>query len=388
MGFTENFAIFICALLQCILSAATLSYACVYCARELKRYKIAFCAILFFILCPWISKYVIMISKDTVFADFVLLYAICLHKAIREPNARKSIKSVFMTAIVVCLFRKNGLYIVLLSMLAVCILCRRHCKKWIVCIGLILIFHIGYSNVALPALGIAEGSAREALSIPFQQTARYVQRHKEEVTEKEKEAIDAVLQYDALATCYNPDLSDSVKGTYRIEASLKELMDYFEVWFFMLLKHPETYISATVNNYYGYFYPIVNNVQKIYNTSVGSMRNANRDGYFQFDNLYDQIHIWLRDTYSFYDMLCMRTPIINVFMTSAFYVWVVMIGCFLKYIRKDKAGFVFMLVYFVLILTALAGPCNAIDYERYIYPCIVGSPILIGILFQEKHYER
>ena len=36
------------------------------------------------------------------------------------------------------------------------------------------------------------------LSIPFQQTARYVTKYSDEVTEEEKDAINNVLQYDNL----------------------------------------------------------------------------------------------------------------------------------------------------------------------------------------------
>lgn len=152
----------------------------------------------------------------------------------------------------------------------------------------------------------------------------------------------------------------------------------------MFWKHPGTYVAATMSNYYGYFYPIVNDVQKLYRTSVGSMYNAGRDGYFEFSNVYDEVHVWLRDLCSLYDMIWIKTPVINILMTSAFYVWVVLTGWLMKLGRGDKCGFAFMLVFGLTTLTALAGPCNAIDYERYIYPLILGFPIILGVLFYEE----
>ena len=45
---------------------------------------------------------------------------------------------------------------------------------------------------------INEGSIKEALSIPFMQTARYVVAYDSEVTEEERNAINNVLEYDTL----------------------------------------------------------------------------------------------------------------------------------------------------------------------------------------------
>lgn len=40
-------------------------------------------------------------------------------------------------------------------------------------------------RVVLPLFGIADGSVREALSVPYQQTARYIQKHGDAVTSQE-----------------------------------------------------------------------------------------------------------------------------------------------------------------------------------------------------------
>lgn len=384
----SNGAIFACAIVQCIVSAAILSYSSLYCARQLKKPEIAMLAIVFWAICPWISKYTIMISKDTFFADFILLWGVKLHQLLNVPsnvsNKKKSILWVILLSLMVLLFRKNGFYIVMLTFVLLLLLYKKYWKKWFCCIVVIAVFQFSYTNIVLPVLGVADGSVREMLSIPFQQTARYVQKHGEQVTSQEKDAIGAVLRYDVLADVYSAERSDPVKETFRVGTKREALATYFKVWFCMFWKHPETYVAATLSNYYGYFYPVVNDIQILYNTSVGSMRNANRDGYFQFQNLYDNIHVWLRDLCTLYDMAWMKLPIIDILMTSAFYVWLILCGIFVKFVRGDKQGFVLMFMYGVVILTALAGPCNAIDYERYIYPLILGMPVIVGMLLYEE----
>lgn len=388
LGGGDTCSVFICAVVQCVVSASILSYSCIYCARELKRPYAAMFALIFWVICPWVSKYAIMISKDTLFAGFILLFGVNLHGLLNSANnCVKKIKhsfGVLLPALMILLLRKNGLYIVEFTFVSLLFLYRKYWKQWFVYIALIVLIQFGFSNIILPAAGIADGSVREALSIPFQQTARYIQRHGDKVTEQEREAINAVLQYDVLAKIYSSDVSDPVKDTFRIDADNEDLINYFKVWFAMFWKHPGTYAAATISNYYGYFYPVVNDVQKLYRASVGSMYNAGRDGYFEFSNIYDEVHVWLRDLCSLYDMVWMKMPVINILMTSAFYVWVVLAGWLIKLGRGDKRGFAFMFVFGMTTLTALAGPCNAIDYERYIYPLILGFPIILGVLFYEE----
>ena len=93
------------------------------------------------------------------------------------------------------------------------------------------------------------------LSIPFQQTARYLRDAGDDVTPEEKAAISAILDYEGLPELYNPNLSDPVKATYDNETGLDELITYFQAWYQMLLRHPDIYVQATMNNLYGYFYP-------------------------------------------------------------------------------------------------------------------------------------
>lgn len=388
LGGSDNLGIFVYALLQYVASAFVLAYTCIYLGRNLKKERLAVCAVLFYIVCPWIPKYVIMISKDTIFAECILLLGIQLHKAVREKCEKKQLPAICLLAAAILLFRKNGFYVVLLTYALLLVLYRKQWKKWLLCLAVLLACNTLYSDVVLPMCGISDGSVREALSIPFQQTARYVRDHGDEVTEEEKQAIDAVLQYEVIGELYDENLSDPVKATFRIDSDSGDLKNYFVVWFKMLWKHPGTYIAATLNNYYGYVYPVVNDVHKLYRSSVGSMNNANRDGYFYFTNSYDSIRTWLRDILAFFDLLWMRMPVLNLFTMSAFYVWTVLVGGFLKLVRRDKAGFVIMFMYFALILTAIAGPCNAIDYERYILPCIFAFPFIMGIALQEDRLEK
>lgn len=96
------------------------------------------------------------------------------------------------------------------------------------------------------------------LSVPFQQTARYLREYPDDVTASEKKAINRILDYDVLAEKYNPELSDPVKITFRFRDNDDDpkldgyMKDYFKAWFAMLRRHPGVYIQATLNNIYSY----------------------------------------------------------------------------------------------------------------------------------------
>lgn len=379
LGGTDNLGAFVCAMIQCLITARVISGSCLYCARELNKNFFAKFILIFAVLCPYIPKYTIMLSKDTIFADAIVYYSIKLHSILKNKKMNTMVQ-LLLSAIVITLFRKNGIYIVIISFVFLLFIYKTDWKKWGLCIGIIILIQVSWNNLTLPICGVSQGSIREALSIPFQQTARYVKTYGDEVTIEEREAIDKVLVYDMLDDVYNPNLSDPVKATYRKDATSNSLKEYFIVWGKMFIKHPVTYIVASLNNYYGYFYPVVNNLHKIYDTSVGSMSNANRDSYFNFSNIYKRSHTWGRDLIAFYDMLWMKIPILNLFTTSAFYVWLVLWGLMHSIVKRDRKEFMFMIVYVLLILTALAGPCNAINYERYIYSCILAAPIIVCMI--------
>lgn len=381
LGGSNNFGVFLCAIIQCLLTVCVLVYSCMYCAKYLKNGKLALVAVAFYALCPWLPKYAVMISKDTFFADLLLLCAILIHKSIHARHLKREMAALIAVSVGVTLIRKNGIYILILTLVFAILLYKSLWKRWLLVLTCIFAVNILYSDVVLPAAGIPDGSVAEMLSIPFQQTARYVKYHGDEVTDQEKHAISGVLDYDTLAESYSGGLSDPVKRTYNKNATRVELADYFMAWFQMFWKHPGEYVAAFLNNYYGYFYPVVNDAMKIARTSVGSMANVNRDGYFDFSHCYNTFHTRLRDILTFYDLLWMRIPVLNLFMTTALYVWVVLSVLFLQCIRRDKAAVLAAVMYAALILTVLAGPSNAINYERYVFPCILGMPFLVCTCF-------
>ncbi len=98
--------------------------------------------------------------------------------------------------------------------------------------------------IVFPLLNIQQGGRQEILGPLFQQTARYIVEHPDEVTDEEKEAISAVLDYDKIKDGYVFNFQDSVKYRYNLDATTEDLLRYLQVYVQQGMKDPEAYFAA------------------------------------------------------------------------------------------------------------------------------------------------
>ena len=281
---SDNMGIFLCALFQHVLFGGSIAFGLYYMKKWGVPQNIRVAALLFFGLCPIVAFWPHSVMKDVSFDALILIYATLILDLIRKINKGKctSRNLLYMGAagILASLMRHNGIYIVVASLAFLA--CLRMEKKARIKIALgamlMMVCTTITSDVLIRVVGAVEGSSGLALSVPFQQTARYVKEHGEEVTEEEREVINAVLNYDRLAERYDPDISDPIKGTYKDDDS--KLSAYIKIWFQMYLKHPVTYLEATISNSYSYFYPNGESTTKplVYNFITGDTRI--NTGYF------------------------------------------------------------------------------------------------------------
>ena len=251
-----NAGIFIYALFQsfCLISAISFAAKVLLRGHDIApAYAIAVLAYCF--IHPVVHAYMFVITKDVLYAASFLFLTTNLYLLLKGKNTGKTDIGIIIGCVGMLMFRNDAQYILPFGFALIALIHRPVRKRAFVFAGFTLAFGVLVFHSLFPALGITPGSKREMLSVPFQQTARYIRYHANEVTEKEKKAINAVLKYKKLEKKYDPDISDPVKSTYNEKASAGELLDYFRVWFQMFLKHPEVYIQATMNNYYQFFYP-------------------------------------------------------------------------------------------------------------------------------------
>lgn len=249
-----------------------------------------------------------------------------------------------------------------------------------------------FSNVVMPAFKITPGSRREMLSIPFQQTARFVQKHDGAnagidggtsdglVTDEERAVIDTVLNYDTLASRYDPDKSDDVKNEFNEDTTSDELAAYFRVWLEMFFKDPACYVSAFANNYFGYFYPSTKDAW-MYTTSSSAeveSREANRR-YFNFHRMEGPVVAACDSVVNLYRTAVQRIPLLSLTMSSSAYVWVLLLVSVYVLRHRQWRTLGALVPLWGVLAMCLIGPCNGSTYMRYLYPIILTLPCVVAV---------
>ncbi len=214
--------------------------------------------LLFFSLNPLFPIWSMCATKDVLFTIVTLHYVILAVRVIRHPDEYgrgRWLALFFVLALLMMLVRNNGLFAVAFSIPAYALVKHVGTRRVAAVLAAALAAYFVYLYVVLPAAYVTPGNVRETLAVPFQQTARYLVYHGDDVTPDERAAIDAVLDYDAIAERYNPNKVDAVKETANKYATRDDLANYLSAWASMGVRHPVTYVSATAANTYRYFYP-------------------------------------------------------------------------------------------------------------------------------------
>lgn len=372
----DNLGLFLYSIIQILILSSTLAYTICFLKEKGMNYKYLIVMLLIYSFVPVFPFYAMSAVKDVIFGSLIILYIINIYKISKEQVIdNKTILKNFLLFILVILFRNNGIHTILLSFPFLFLLKRKkeYKIKILVLFILTLTFNTTYNNVILPGLKITQTSVREKLSIPFQQTARYVKEHSKEIKEDEKEIIDKILGYETLASRYNAELADPVKNEYNKYATKKDLSDYFKVWFQQFLKHPVTYFEATINNTYGYFYPEKTNWYIYYKYD----KRIVEDGFeYHYNGLKESRKILSTFGKEFY-----RIPIIGLLINIALNVWVLIFMLMYYFYRKKYQSIIYLIPSFVLVLVCFASPVNA--YFRYALPYIFANLLNIGLFIKE-----
>ena len=371
-----NIGLFIYTLIQTFILAATLSYTIKFMKEINVNEKYRKLCLFIYALVPVFPLYALLPVKDVIFGCLIILYVISLYKFIKNKcsmNVKDIVREIILI-ILIMLFRNNGFHVVLLSFPFLFLTSKKNLKKYLLIFLVVISFYFSYNKVILPHFKITNGSVREMLSVPFQQTARYVKEHENEVTKSEKKAIDKILDYDTIDKRYNPKLADPVKNKFNRYYTNNDLKNYFKVWFLELKKHPITYIEATINNTYGYFYPVETN----WYVYIIPKKIVNDFGFnYSFNSLYI-----LRYVLSAIALVFPYIPFIGLFVNIGFNTWILLFMLSYLLYKKNYKGIIYILPSLILLLVCFVSPANT--YFRYALPNIFLMPTLFSMFIKEK----
>lgn len=370
----DNFGLFIYSLTQLLVLAFTLSLTIKYLNENNVNKKIVFIVLLLYCFIPMFPLYAMSGVKDTYYTCFIILYVMKLDKIIRSKQEKLSYKEMIQLLLImfaVCLFRNNGIYVLILSFPLILIYSKKYFQTLLVIFIGVLAFYGTYTKVLLPSLKITDGSIRETLSIPFQQTARYVKYYDKDLSKNDIKVIDKVLGYETLAKRYNPTISDPVKNEFNKYTTKKELLAYLKVWFKCFFKHPLVYIEATLNNIYGYFSPQSTNwyIYYKYDTRITEDKLVN----YHFNNLSS-----LRLILSSFAQGFPYIPLIGLISNIGFNTWLLLGLTTYSIFKKKKEYLIVLSPLLISLLICVASPVNT--YFRYAMPFIFIMPFIFTLI--------
>lgn len=335
-------------------------------------------ALAFFALAPVFGTYCQWIVKDSlfgaVFALYVTLYARCCLRAEKEGVSIRDLSLLLGASVATGLLRNNAFYAIAFAAVAFVLVFRK--KLSLTKIGLMLAvipLVLAFNQAALVATNAQKGDIREALSIPFQQSARYALEHSNDATQEEIEAIDAVLDYSDLAERYKWKISDPVKDKAKT-GDKAALAKYLQAWAAQGLRHPVCYTESFLDQTYGYW-SLQN--PRVYNREFGLIGNNKYIG----KNLGTESMTFFPELASkaskivkiFEDM-----PLFGLFSIAGFYTLVGISLAALALYRGKPKTLILLAPSAILLLTCMAGPLNG--SIRYSFGIIAAFPIIVGAI--------
>lgn len=328
---------------------------------------------------PMYSNMASTAIKDVPFMAAVVWYVVLLAEMAFHKERIKEGKFVAIfiaVSVLTCLLRNNGLYMVALSGVVITVAWWKTAERAVrIRLALVLIvMPILVSKLIDGGLMVAtkadKGSAIEALSVPLQQSARYLQLYKDELTDEEITIYNnTFVDYREAAAAYDPDLADPVKtfAYYGKEKGTLSLSSYLSIWFKDFFKHPVVYFEAFFAHIYGWFDPAI----------------ANAPRYEVEESVFGTGLSVPQKIVLFYYRFAERITPLNVLQNVGIYTWLLFI---LLRILKDENKNIRCLTapLVVSLLICMASPCFY-GHPRYAFPYMFTLPFYYGFALKKDN---
>lgn len=380
--------IFLSAFVQSILQIAILTYLLVTLYRmkmEINRINMIKYIIAFFPLFPIYSLYLV---KNVIFSSFLLLFVIQMTWLIYNANATYSWQWNILTTISVLgmlLTQKYAFHILLLLSILVCFILN---KKLVIKVEKILIssliFFIAFQWILFTVLRVPQGDPIEGKAVMIQQTALYVKKHPNSLTEQQYRELNKIFVVKNLSKLYNPELADPIKSSgfknssvlegYRYKTVKKNDMDkYNRIWMQFFLKDPRLFFEAFMNQSFRY----LDLTPTQYNSSVYQQTNSVplsheqftikiKGQTFSYKENQNTLRFKLREDFSkLYNLISKIWPVsmvLNGSLIAWFFIIMIILILGIKYYK-------YLLILFPVVIQIpilLLSPSNG--SQRYSYP--------------------
>ena len=395
-----NSALLLYCILQMIIMAFCLAYACEYIWHKFANKPLSVITLLFFSVIPIHSVLAISPTKDVIFSGMALVSFVTFLK-LEEITDKKSPRAVLLYFIAIIstaaalLFRNNAVYayallIIFFVIRMILTMIRKNSAglKQVLSAGAVRFFLILIVSLFLMKAGNAvlerrydarEGDLNEMLSVPSNQIARmYSEGYLYTDEEQELLAVNFPKEnYERWE--YTPHNADVAKLKLDGIETVDDLLDFCQIWFQICLRHPMSAVDAFLLQTEGYW--------DICDTSCDTAYTADPlegKGYLQ-TFVYDGFDVepsskipalkalieWLF-SYNNYKNI----PVLAVIFQMAVYLWFLFLFR-IKCRQFHQMNLLLFTDFFACyMMTQFLGP---IALVRYMYLLMPAAPVLLGL---------
>ncbi len=307
--------------------------------------------------------------KDSFFSACLLLFVICEWRILHFDKQRDYVL-LFLSGIIVCMFRNNGWYAFLLALPFGLIYFWRKKRKVCAVYVLVVVSSLLIRGPIFNAFNVEPPKITESLSIPVQQIANVISK-KADLTDEEIEKISLIVDMDKVATDYDPQSYDYVKWLLNEKDNLQYLqdnaLDYFKLWAKLGVRYPGMYLQAFVSQIEGYINPDVQRwqyTQGVWETDMSIYNNPLLPTFIRTG-----IKLYVSD-WLYY------IPILGMLKSIGFFAWLMITTMgFCAYRNNYHRLLLFIPVFACWLTLLMATPVYA--EFRYVWWLFISMPFLI-----------
>ena len=347
--------------------------------------SVIFICLFYFLIHPFMQQIIAVCTKDSIYAVAFFLFIMFSFLRFKFKDDKKYTLAWLICAVGLVVFRKEGAFVAIPSMIFQSLFYDNRKREYKYILGMVAIA-LGLNFVLLPAFHIKQSGIEDALSIPIQQTARYIKWAGNDVTPEEKEILSQLFDYDKIPEKYiGHGTVDSVKYLKKKDL-LSDINQYLFVWREMFKKHPAIFLEAFLDFKYQFIYPDAIFWWEFTNHhSKKSMNWINRRAGTDFSH-FDSMDS-LRDYYEMLRRDYFRNPIIGIINNTSIYVWICLLCVSYCISRNSWASLIIWLPFILHLIMIIMGPTNG-NFPRYMYVYIIAFvPAIIcmmDIIYDEQ----
>ncbi len=376
-----NAAIALYSMFQIIFMAACFSYIIVTLYQMKIPVKVILACWLWYVIMPFHMLYSFTMWKDIMFGGFVAIFVVSVFRIYKKVGNSVRSDQVFLVigSVGTCLFRSNGWFVYLLSLLFFVVLFgedpNRKKMKFLFLAVTILTFILKYP--VLEYFNVSQPDTIEYLSVPAQQIARVV-RDCDDIREEHRELLNNIVDVERIPETYVWNISDPIKYLvrergnqgYLVEHKSEFLLLYIEMGMSHLDKYLEAWIDLT-KGYWNGGYPYWIWLTEIEENNLGIQQTIFSDN--------------LNGIVQDYAGIYAESPVLRLFLCIGFHVWMIFVMAVICLIRKDKDSLFVMIPFIGIVISLLLFTPVSSEF-RYAYAVFCCIPFLLAAPFYQEKF--